>query len=344
MSPKTNPMHKLTALVTPFAVLLVYAMLTVQPVHATFPGTNGQIVFTQGDFFNGVPASVVTADPDGFNHQVVPLGDLVEFVSAPVWSADGSKLLSSHTLRIDPSTGQCCLPFRPAIVSPDGVGYTLLTIPDAPFDMDCLAWSRDQRRLLCGFGGSQPGVFSIRASDGGDSVRLTTNPYAATGGIDTPGDLSPDGRQFLFVRTKTKMNPNDPDPESQPALFVENADGTGLRQLTASGKAKFGLPPIAHWSPDGKRIIGALGNGKMFTINPDGSKFSDVDLQVGAPYFAYFPTWSPDGKRIIFCIFINGGEGISSANPDGSNIKQVTFSTDFSSIFHGTDWGTHPLQ
>src|SRR5262249_10104256 len=147
-----------------------------------------------------IPASVVTADTDGFNQQVVPLGDPVEFFSSPVWSPDGSKLLISHTLRIDPSTGQCCLPFRPATVSPDGSGYTLLTIPNGPFDMDCLVWSPDQTRILCGFGDEEAGVFSIRASDGSDPVRLTTNPYAATGGTDTPADMSPDGTQFLFVR------------------------------------------------------------------------------------------------------------------------------------------------
>ena len=37
------------------------------------------------------------------------------------------------------------------------------------------------------------------------------------------------------------------------------------------------------------------------------------------------------------------GEGIYTANPDGSNVSQVTFTMDFSSIFHGADWGTHPI-
>jgi len=64
---------------------------------------------------------------------------------------------------------------------------------------------------------------------------------------------------------------------------------------------------------------------------------------VTAPYFAFFPNWSPDGTRIIFCMFINGGEGIYTANPDGSNIKQVTFTTNFNTLFNGPDWGTHPV-
>src|SRR5713226_9003844 len=86
---------------------------------------NGQIAFTQGDP-NGA-ANIFTANPDGSNQQQVPLGDSVELFSNAVWSPDGSKLLISHTFRLD-AVGQCCLPFRPAIVSPNGSGYMLLTI------------------------------------------------------------------------------------------------------------------------------------------------------------------------------------------------------------------------
>jgi Tol biopolymer transport system component len=129
----------------------------------------------------------------------------------------------------------------------------------------------------------------------------------------------------------------------QPVLFIENTDGTGLRQLTASGKLTFGLPPAARFSPDGTQIIAAIGNGKMFTIPPDGSHYTDINLpQVVGRYFAYGPAWSPDGTRIIFCMFISGGAGIYTANPDGSDVKQVTFIT--STLFNGPNWGTHPLQ
>ena len=40
-------------------------------------------------------------------------------------------------------------------------------------------WSPDDNRILCAFGGDSPGIFSIRASDGGDPVRLSTNPYGS---------------------------------------------------------------------------------------------------------------------------------------------------------------------
>jgi hypothetical protein len=44
-------------------------------------------------------------------------------------------------------------------------------------------------------------------------------------------------------------------------------------------------------------------------------------------------------------MYINGGEGIFTANPDGSDVKQITFTTDIpTEVFNGLHWGTHPIQ
>jgi hypothetical protein len=42
-------------------------------------------------------------------------------------------------------------------------------------------------------------------------------------------------------------------------------------------------------------------------------------------------------------MFIDGGEGIDTANPDGSNVQQVMFTSGFSAVFNGPDWGVHRL-
>jgi hypothetical protein len=163
-----------TSAITLFAALALPAQLAAQ--HNT-SGTNGQIAFTRQITTDA--AGIFIANPDGSHEQQVPLGgtDGVEIFSDVHWSPDGRELLIGHTLRIDPSTGQCCLPFRPAIVKPDGSDYKVLTMPYAPFDGGCRVWSLDQTRLLCGFGGDHPGIFSVRSSDGGDPLRLTTYPY-----------------------------------------------------------------------------------------------------------------------------------------------------------------------
>jgi Tol biopolymer transport system component len=330
----------------------MYVMTTTRQVHAVFPGANGQIAFSQGDpsgiaFTNNV---IITANPDGSNPQPVPLpaGIGVELFSSAVWSPDGSKLLISHTVR-PPGCFNTCIAFRPATVKPSGKNFNLLTMTYAPFDMDCSVWSLNQTRILCSFGDLNGGVFSVRASDGGDPIRLTTNPFSANGGQDSPADISPDGKRFVFLRFKPASGPSStPVPDAQVALFVENVDSTGLRQLTPYMLADNSS---ASWSPDGLKIITNMSNGaggsanQLYTVDPNGSGLTPINLQAGTQqYSAFAPAWSPDGTRIVFCMFINGGEGIYTANPDGSAVEQVTFTTDFSNLFDEPHWGTHPVQ
>ena len=324
--------------ITASAALCVTALAA--PAGAKVSGPSGQIVYErliagQSDFPGGL-ASVITANPDGGQAQEVPLTYQPEVFSRTVWSPDGNKLLVSHVDRLD-SSGNF-LPFRPAIVSPSGAGFTLLEMAYAPFDMDCTAWASNTR-LLCGFGGDHPGVFSVRASDGGDPMRLTTNPFGTSdqGAQDLPLDTSPDGTRFVFMRFK----PGPTETSKHSALFVEGLDGSGLRQITPYGVTHAHDLPGAQWSPDGHKIISANTAGVVFTVNPDGSGLRVIHLQTAnSNYFAFEPGWSPDGTKIIFGMSINGSEGIFTANADGSNVSQITNSPTFDAA---PDWGTHPL-
>src|SRR5947209_4672072 len=334
----------------PVLACLTLVLATAGHAYATFPGTNGRIAFTRQ--ITTDIAGVFTAKPDGSDEQQVPLGgtDGVEIFSGVHWSPDGRELLIDHTLRIDPSTGQCCLPFRAAIVKPDGSDYKVLTMPYAPFDGGCSVWSLDQTRLLCGFGGDHPGIFSVRSSDGGDPVRLTTYPFGANcNGCDAPTDLSPDGTRFVFLRYRPGPSHGGPFPfiTEQVALFVENIDGTGLRQLTPYGLAFPHEEATAHWSPDGTQIISEAHDLRQFVVRIAGTGLTPIKLQTGTQqYFAFEPNWSPDGTRIIFCMFLNGQEEIYTANPDGSDVVQVTNTPTPPGSFideNGPDWGTHPV-
>src|SRR3989441_2307896 len=170
---------------TLFAVLAIPVQLAAQQ---TTTGTNGQIAFAQ--ITTDGPANVFIANSDGSNVQQVPLVNPAEAFGVPVWSPDSTKLLISHTIRLD-SAGQCCL-FQPATVDLNGSNFNQLMPPNPPgasANADCGAWYPDGTRLLCGFTGDQPGIFSIRASDGGDPVRLTTNPYGPGELLDAATDI-----------------------------------------------------------------------------------------------------------------------------------------------------------
>jgi Tol biopolymer transport system component len=311
---------------------LLIALLFATPAIATASsGAGNEITFARQIPTGG--ANVLAANPDGTNVQQVPLSYLAEDFGLPMWSPDRSKLLISTILRLDPAGD--LLPFRPATVNLDGSHFNLLEPPNAPDSMGCFGgWYPDGTRLLCSFNGAQPGVFSIRSSDGGDPVRLTTYPYGFCNACDDPTDISPDGKRFVFLRLK---NEESRHPE-QVALFTENIDGTGLRQLTPYGLAAPHEIAAAQWSPDGREIISETTRGRLFTIHSDGTRLTQIHLQTAtSQYFAFEPDFSPDGTRIVFCMTIHGQEDIYTANADGSDVQQVTNTPDFETAPTGDD-------
>ena len=160
-NPGVNPRRLLLLIVTATAMLGIAS-----PARAASDSeSHGRIAFSK--LLPDGGADVFIVNPDGSHVHQVPLRYPAEDFAAPIWSPDGTRLLISHLLRFD-SAGEL-LPFRPAIVRPDGSHFTVLEMPDAPFDMDCTAWLPSGTRILCGFGGDSPGIFSVSTSDGAHS-------------------------------------------------------------------------------------------------------------------------------------------------------------------------------
>lgn len=305
------------------------------PAQATVPGPNGQIVFARYD-----PAiddsHVFIANPDGTQeHQLLP-----DPAGLAYWSPDGGQILLT-----------ICCPGRPATINADGSGFKLLDVPEVPADADmvCRAWSPDSTRLLCQvirFEGdtSVNGIYSIRSSNGGDFTRLTVSPYPPEGefgGGDIPGDYSPDGTQFVFMRAKPGADPNA--RHQRGALFVANSDGTGLHQITPYGLPNSHDNAAESWSPDGSKILFAGAHGSLFVVHPDGTGVRAIPLDTGGGFsYAFAPDWSPDGTHMVFSLFLRktGKEDIYTALSDGTNLVNVTDTPDFEDV---ADWGQHPL-
>jgi hypothetical protein len=280
-------MRRLIMLVSVAVIALLGLVAVGGPAQAKYPGPNGQIAFSRYDPATGEPR-IFIANPDGTHqHQLVlPLpGDNA------VWAPGGGKLLIALVFRPEASV-------RPATVNADGSDFTVLDVPQLPQDMDlrCTAWSPDATRLLCQairFGGepSLNGIYTIRASDGGGLTRLTVNPYPPEGefgGGDIPGDYSPDGSQFVFMRAKPGADPVA--RHQQGALFVENTDGTGLRQLTPYGLANSHDNGLAHWSPDFSLFLRTTGQVDIYAARPDGRQVAQV---TNTPDFEDFADWAP---------------------------------------------------
>lgn len=116
------------------------------------------------------------------------------------------------------------------------------------------------------------------------------------GGVNTYPAISPDGRRIAFRKIVGEMNSE---------VFVANADGTGLRNLT-SHPAWEGWPA---WSPDGRRIAFAgnrNSNYQIFVMDADGG---NVRLAANTEGRATAPRWSPDGATLYFtnCMSVDFG-------------------------------------
>jgi Tol biopolymer transport system component len=180
---------------------------------------------------------------------------------------------------------KCLTPWRAynaeATLSPDGA--TILFTSDKDGDLDLYTMDLEGKNLK----------------------RLTDLP-----GYDGGAFFSPDGTKICF----RGWHPSDPKEleeyrgllknhlvrPSHMELFVMNADGTGLRQVTNNGAANF----CPFFTPDGKRLIFSSNVGDpqhrnfdIYLTDLDGTGLERVTTN---PTFDGFPMFSPDGKRLAF--------------------------------------------
>lgn len=198
------------------------------------------------------------------------------------------------------------------LVNPDGSGLTSFATPDPTLALACsAAWSPDASRLLCeGWDDRNParnGIFTVRASDGGGLVRVTTNPVR---GHDVPGGYSPDGRQIVFLR-------DDLVDEEHNTLMVVNVDGSNAHAVT---DRKVGL--ASCWSLDGKTIL-TEADGNLLLVPVLGGQISTIKFEAGF-IRASRAAWSPDDEWIIFSRDYLLQEDIYIVRKDGTDLRQIT--------------------
>jgi dipeptidyl aminopeptidase/acylaminoacyl peptidase len=128
---------------------------------------------------------------------------------------------------------------------------------------------------------------------------------------------SPDGERITFA--------GHPEPmHAMPDIYVMNADGSGLVNLTDS--PTFDAYP--SWSPDGERIAFASnrdGATDIFVMGADGSDSVNLTRNDGGSDIE--PAWSPDGARIAFTRNVsaeNAHQDVWVMDADGANPVNLT--------------------
>jgi Tol biopolymer transport system component len=307
-------------------VVIMASLLFASPAWATFPGTNGRIVFAALPTPNAPGMQIFTIESNGTGlRQITHLDGNATF---PHWSPDGTRIV----FELDHPSGEplCSVD----LMNPDGSGLTDLTgnrngceaAPSFTPDGTRIVFERFDDIT------NVDAVWSMNLS-GGDRHLITTG----TGSGVTNPEVSPDGTTLSFV-----------DFNGQPfgqALFTANIDGTNLRQLTPF-TLDVGIKQT--WAPDGSRI--ALiphadspdhFSANVATINPDGSDLRYLTHFNAGGAAALTGSYSPDGQWIVFRFQSRSTStfGLFKIRPDGTQralIAELPFAPRF------IDWGTHP--
>jgi Tol biopolymer transport system component len=288
-------------------------------------GTNGKIVVNVDNSVTG-QEQVYTVNPDGTDMHF-----LANDAEAGQWSPAGTTIaLFGGYLNLD--TG----------------GYTDLGLPFDRYPdlaLFCGVWSPDGSRLACeGFGqtdGNLNGVYTLRASDGGDLQRVTSDPN----GDDCPSDYSPNGKRLMVTRAS----------DTSYQIDTVKLDGSGLKQITPDGM-DFDFCS-GSWSPQANEILFSAhfpdtDRSTIWVAQSDGSGLREIPVpgcgghrsdptSIGCQK----PVWSPDGRKLMFerhVLIPNDQFDLYTVNADGSGLFQVTNTPNLDEA--GGDWGTHPLS
>jgi Tol biopolymer transport system component len=295
------------AAVIPLACLVVAS--SASTAQATYPGGNGRIAY-QVEGEDG-PTHLWWADPDLSDASQLTFGDHNEFDAS--WSADGTTLVFSTDVN---STDEPPLDgFRLDIAT-----LNVLTGEHHVFETGAVvneqpSFSPDGSRIL--FAGCfsacdpsttiGPGLYTIRSTDGGDLRQVIGLPQ----GVDFLQwpRYSPDGSRITFAGVKEPSWRRQGGAPREGAVYVVNADGTGLRRLTPDG---FLLNYTAEWSPDGSQLAMQTDwrpgtRPSLWIMNADGSNLHRLTDEIPVPakqstsfQASFAPTWAPDGSVIMF--------------------------------------------
>ena len=295
-------------------VLALVAAFLVAGAKFSGPPSNGQIVFGRYDAALGDTVPYVV-NPDGTGlRQLVPF-----VVEGPFWSPDGRQIGLGHR-----------------VIDADGTNLRTWDQTGNPFNVECWDWSPDGARMLCeGFSDDQAanvqihGVYTVRATDGGDLFRVSR---VGDGGI--PGAYSPDGRTIAYTGTAPDGTAN--------ALLLVDVDGSHLRRVSRLEALE---PSDVSWSPDSPSIL-VSSQGAMYRVTVATGEAAPVRIAGDPGAVINGGRWSPDGTRILFKRYLGGADpnpnlDLYTMRIDGTDVVRVTNDPDDDRF---DDWGVHPLQ
>jgi TolB protein len=276
----------------------------------TFPGRNGEIVFSGGRDY----PDLYLMRADGTKLRRITKARGADFF--PAWSPDGKWIayISNGSRPRDQ------VAYEIYVMRANGSRLRRVTRDRFP-DYD-LAWAPDGKHFV--FQSTRPsatsGVWVVNVN--GTGLRRLTGDAAQPA-------WSPDGKTIAFVRSGR--------------IWLMNANGSDVRQLTVPPEPPESERPASDqtpdWSPNGEQIAferAYRGRRDIYAIRSDGSGIRRLTKEAGQHIF---PAWSPNGRRIVFVTLRYQKREIDVMNADGTQQKRL--STGLGEYVH-PDWQPLP--
>jgi TolB protein len=199
----------------------------------------------------------------------------------------------------------------------DGSRRERLTTDQQVYSAPAIAPDGERIAVAARIGGSWSGICVMDAHGRGLAKVVGRSTF------DGDPEWSPDGTKIAF--RSESAGPFG----AFGRIWVVNADGSGLRQLS-SDTEEYTYDTQPAWSPDGSTVLFAR-SGDLYTVRADGTGEA---LLMSCRLACAEPTWSPDGRRIAYVMYTDAdGDGVAEGhmdiyvmNADGSGSQRLTTS------------------
>ena len=292
------------------AGLTTFLFGLVVSANATFPGSNGPILFRDDHPSSGIGNPLFRARPDGSHVRV--LSKRPGLFSD--WRPDGHRIAFDFFQR-DGSE-------QIATMRRNGGDLQVITSGEGIHEVP--SYSPSGRRLVFDASHQDPSSPSFQThlwvmrADGSDAHRLAMT----SSGFDVEPRYAPNGRWIAFDRLKPI-----PNGQLQAAFLVSTTGRHRVRRLTPW---RFGAEHPT-WSPDSRGILYNSPEGTIQKIRPAGTGRRTI-VAASAGFGGHKPWYSPDGTKILFMCDNQGtllkppknfNQDICVMNADGSKIVHV---------------------
>jgi TolB protein len=291
--------------------------------HATFPGRNGRIAFS--DF---VSRQIYAVNPDGSGlAQLTHTGPNREG-DTPSWSPNGRRLVFAM---FNLNKGQS----RIWVMNANGSHERRVASPGKRFVDQTPTFTPDGRHIVFSRCRDVCGIWKMRAN--GTHQRALTPFRDVNETVDNFPSVAPNGRRIAFTRfLKGGI---------EARIFLMRRDGTHAHAVTP-WRLEAGTP---SWKPNGRRIAFTSNEfrtgSSIFTMRPNGDGIHRLTPD-RYPHNDALPAYSPRGNRIAFISDRNYTDAcctdLFEIDADGSAEQLIDTGFTDTNIVQPT-WGTHPL-